>query len=58
MYNVSPKGVTAYVTCRSNPDPNPTLTHFIRLMQAMYDALMCLVKEQRVRCVGGYTIQL
>ena len=34
------------------------LTHFIRLMQAMYDALMCLVKEQRVRCVGGYTIQL
>ena len=52
--NPKPKGVTAHVTCRSNPDPNP---YTIRLMQPMCDALMCLVKEQ-VRCVGGYTVIL
>jgi len=27
MYNVSTKGVTAHVTCRSNPDPNPYTFH-------------------------------
>ena len=48
MYNVSTKGVAARVTCRSNPDPNPYT--FYQAYATMYDALMCLFKEQ-VRCV-------